>query len=129
MSANKAKSLDYKPLSSVSKENGAGSGGAPDTLKPLESLKKEKSGSVPSLENPDKQAEKKAALDAAPFATENFDAAPVFQKIEDPSEPLSYAEEQKQKRRRKSIEKDKRLLGGDHWLARNGHTLTYVGIF
>lgn len=29
----------------------------------------------------------------------------------------------------KRFEKDKRRLGKDHWLARNGHSLTHIGIF
>lgn len=42
---------------------------------------------------------------------------------------LSYSEQQKENKSQKLVEKDKKLLGRDAWLARNGHTLTYAGIF
>jgi hypothetical protein len=32
-------------------------------------------------------------------------------------------------KKQRKIEKDERLLSSDRWLARNGHTLTYAGIF
>jgi O-antigen ligase len=126
MSANKAKSPDYKSLSSASKENGAD---GRDTLKPLESLKKEKSA-LPTLKNPHNKAEKKeAANQPLPASEEIVKDKKEIQKTENPAQSIPYAEQQKQKKQQKINEKDKILLSGDHWLARNGHTLTYAGIF
>ncbi|MEP6925975.1 MAG: O-antigen ligase family protein [Pyrinomonadaceae bacterium] len=42
---------------------------------------------------------------------------------------LSFAEIQKLNRQQKLLAKDQQILNNDHWLARDGHTLTYVGIF
>ena len=42
---------------------------------------------------------------------------------------LPYAEALKLKKRRNREEADRNLLGGDNWLARNGHTFSYAGLF
>lgn len=42
---------------------------------------------------------------------------------------LPYAEQQKRQKKQKAVEKDLSLLQSDRWLVRNGHTLTYVGVF
>lgn len=44
------------------------------------------------------------------------------------SEP-SRADWQKPKKSEKKGQKDRKLLGGERWLAKNGHTLTYVGLY
>lgn len=41
----------------------------------------------------------------------------------------TYAESHKQKKAEKQSEQDVELLSRDRWLARNGHNLTYVGVF
>lgn len=42
---------------------------------------------------------------------------------------LPYAEQKKQQKKQKAVEKDLNLLQSDRWLVRNGHTLTYIGVF
>lgn len=45
------------------------------------------------------------------------------------SEPLSFNEEKEIAKKIKVREKNERLLNKDSWIKRNGHTLSYVGIF
>jgi len=42
---------------------------------------------------------------------------------------LPYAEQKKHQKKQKSAAKDLNLLQSDRWIFRNGHTLTYVGVF
>jgi hypothetical protein len=37
--------------------------------------------------------------------------------------------QQKQNKQEKKAEKDRELLGSDRWLVRNGHGLTYLGLY
>jgi O-antigen ligase len=50
-------------------------------------------------------------------------------KIEEITNPLSYAEQKKIDNQQKIKEKDEKLLNQENWLARNGHTITYIGIY
>ena len=45
------------------------------------------------------------------------------------AEELPYAEEQKRRKFEKKAEKDRRLLSDENWLRRNGHTLSYIGLY
>ncbi len=45
------------------------------------------------------------------------------------SPELSYSDEQKLRQQQKGKDFDKKILANDRWLARNGHTLTYIGLF
>lgn len=42
---------------------------------------------------------------------------------------LPYAEQKKHQKKQKSAAKDLNLLQSDRWIVRNGHTLTYCGVF
>jgi len=44
-------------------------------------------------------------------------------------ESLPYSSKQKLEKEKKRGNRDEKLLRGDRWLARNGHTVTYVGLF
>lgn len=44
-------------------------------------------------------------------------------------EPLGYADEEKARKARKSLERDVKLLKADRWLIRNGHALSFIGLF
>jgi putative inorganic carbon (hco3(-)) transporter len=127
MSANKAKSLDSKSLSSRSKEDGDR---GDSTLKPVKSLKKE-SQDLKTLENPYKKSEKKEiAADPQPLNVEIAQSGNDLKEAESVQQTeLTYAERQKINKKQKLIERDQKLLTADRWLARNGHTLTYIGIF
>lgn len=127
MSANKAKNLDYKTLSSRPKENGAD---LDSTLKPPKALKKEPQD-LKTLENPYKKSEKDESIAEPQILKAKINPPEDDLKKAKSPEPidLTYAEQQKIDKKQKSIERDEKLLSNDRWLARNGHTLTYVGIF
>lgn len=42
---------------------------------------------------------------------------------------LPYAEQKKHQKKQKAVKKDLNLLQSDRWIVRNGHTLTYCGVF
>lgn len=138
MSAKKAKNPDYKTLSSASKKNSGGSADGDvgnSTLKPSQSHRKE-SEVLQSLENPNRKFEEQETpvkqQPAAGVLVEGETEVPkvkVSNQAPPPPAESSYAEQQKQNKKQKSVEKDARLLSRDRWLERNGHTLTYVGIF
>lgn len=54
---------------------------------------------------------------------------PVSSSAETDHEPLSYAEEQKREKSRKRLGSDSKLLKTDRWLVRNGHALSFIGLF
>jgi hypothetical protein len=127
MSANKNKTPDYKTLSFGSKENGVN---GRSSFKPLKSPKKEEFEQ--SLKNFNPKYETSEAAEARRFVVsesvmatgETDPSIENFNQISD-----SYAEQERPNKKQKKIEKDERLLSSDRWLTRNGHTLTYAGIF
>lgn len=136
MPAKKIKSLDYHSLSKTAKKGGANSGDQ-SASKSFDRTKKEKSSSSPeSLANPTKNSTNQfpsAATSEANEAaqTENFISANDFAQKASviPQPETDRAEQQKLKKREKKAEKDRELLGGDRWLVRNGHGLTYLGLY
>ena len=124
MPADKTKSLDYKSLSSV-KNGGVDS----RDLKGLKSQKKSKKseGFNKSLTNPFRKTQKEE-IPSEPLPEENAVRAEIFVE-EGKGETLTYAEREKQKREEKRSIRDFKLLSSDQWLARNGHTLTYIGLY
>lgn len=146
--SNKNKNRDYESLtaagSSASNKNGngrgAGNGNDVSALKSLESLKSEKNDEreifhSQSLKNPyqifeepptEVISEEKPVEITAIVKTENQISLAAAA-----SEPYfsSYAEEQKIRKKEKLAEKDSRLISGDRWIGRNGHTLTYAGLY
>jgi hypothetical protein len=129
MSANHRNSKDLQSISPPSKKNGAN--GDLSTLKPL-------ANSNPiivpaNLTNPLQPSEAIEVVkdELTPRPKQETEIEDKSNKLEEttPFAPLSYAEEQKERSRQKAIEKDKNLLSQDPWMARNGHTLTYVGLF
>jgi putative inorganic carbon (HCO3(-)) transporter len=129
MPAKRSENLDYKSLSSSAKNGGANSGDQ-STLMP--SSGKEKDSSSESLVNPHRKIEKleipsePILLKTEKISTEVF----VLTTNETgPKKDLTYAEQQKQKKEEKKTKKDFDLLARDQWLTRNGHTLTYIGLY
>lgn len=133
MPASKTKNRDYRSLSSGSNKNG-GERGEQATLKPLDTLKNEKTGEpeiyhAQSLKNSNQIAEAKTAK-----ISETIAAEPVIAEAENiaaaaPEAPGTYAEQQKIRKKEKLAEKDSLLIGGDRWIGRNGHALTYAGLY
>ena len=128
MSADKNKNLDYEPLG-ISAKNGVAKNGDQATLKPFQTSNR-KDFSKNKLNNPNKKAEavKSEAIskDKEILQTEFF---PILADHIKPETETSYAEQQKSKKKKKKIEKDQKLLSNDRWINRNGHSLTYIGIF
>jgi O-antigen ligase len=114
MPAKNSKSHDYKSLNSSAKNGGINSGGR-------------KLPAQKSLTNSKRKIEKKerpfeADLPAAANGTDKHNGAK-------PQKELTFAEETKQKKEEKKARKDHELLSSDYWLKRNGHTLTYIGLY
>jgi putative inorganic carbon (HCO3(-)) transporter len=135
MSAQKNTSNDYRSLTAANKDPGAGNEQI-STLKPPPKIKQgtlaEKDADHRfSLVNPSANIGPKEALAELPAPPEIGERGlGVEKKV--PGEsigPLSFAEEQKLRKRQKTEEKDRKLLDGDRWIYRNGHNLTYIGLF
>ncbi|MGI8885023.1 MAG: O-antigen ligase family protein [Pyrinomonadaceae bacterium] len=148
MSAKKINNSDYQSLASTAK-NGSVNTHDRNTLKPLDQLKKSKK-EIPtsqSLLNPqnnsqnnsqNKQQNEQNPSEAfselneiAPtdFGGSESNKAKINANGGVAATELSYSEQQKQKKQDKKAEKDFELLSGDRWLERNGHTLTFVGLY
>lgn len=126
MSVNKTKSFDYIMPSSGSKGNGVN---AQASLKSLKSLKKEKEAPQ-SLKNPNQKL-KPGKIEKEPqtVVSELVQTESTVPNVENLNQtPLSYREQLKQNKKQKTFEKEERLLTRDH-LVRDGHSLTYAGIF
>lgn len=136
MSVNKAKSNDYQSLVSSSKKNGTNNGDI-SSLKPLSKNRQEpeeqEANSLSSLINPYQKIQQKEAVspENRPVAEKPLETVIVqkTKKEEFAETPLSFAEERKQRKLKKAQEKDEKLLKSDRWIVRNGHDLTFVGLF
>lgn len=144
MSADKEKSSDYKPLKPSAKGDGRSSH-APDSLKnPLHKTHKKgeispkpnpfPEGNQPNsqnLTNPYLKNTKKEFPSEQPeetLETKRAAQAEIFIAAETKAEP-PFAEAFKRRKDEKKAEKDRRLLTSDEWLRRNGHTLSYAGLY
>lgn len=129
MSDDKAKKTDYKPLS-TSVTSGRANSRDQKSLKPLaKSVVNGKSSE--SLKSPFKKTEiKKTPSESmkqespvqADFLTATEESASC-------DENLTFAEQTKLKKEKKRTDKDFALLNNERWLARNGHILTYTGLY
>ncbi len=126
MSNNKITNLDRKTLSSVPKENG---GKAKAALNSFKSLKKGKEV-LQSFINPNQKLNlSEIEKESQTVVGEFVQTEKTVPKVENFNQtPLSYSEELKQNKKQKIFEKEKQLLTHDR-LTRNGHSLTYAGIF
>jgi O-antigen ligase len=151
MSAKKTESIDYQTLSSTARQGG--NVDEPGTLKsllpaskkqseksfdsPLTSLVNSRRSQSPAVAETDFFEKKEQPADSgdnetAPSASAQssqlqvsaIKPEPIVAKTE-----LSYSEQQKQAKKDKAIAKDYKLLAEDNWLIRNGHSLTYVGLY
>lgn len=139
MPADRPKSSDHKPLSSPAQHGDTDSRGLA-SLKPPKNLTNGKesllsqslttphhqtSKHIPS--GPDSETKTEAA---AEFVSSGAEASPsAGRAVVSAKTELSFSEEQKQKKREKKTDDDRKLLGSDRWLIRNGHMLTYVGLY
>jgi putative inorganic carbon (hco3(-)) transporter len=157
MSADKTKASDYKALTPTGK-NGGRNSHAPTSLKAPgnsrtqpahENKAHEKGENSPNpnpyqkttdTQNPNSQNltnlnlknTKEFPSDSFSEILETATRAEIFISPENASgeaEDLPYAARQKRRRTEKKAEKDRRLLGDENWLRRNGHTFGYLGLY
>lgn len=81
---------------------------------------------IPS--GPDPESEKEAVAEFVSSGTDTS-LVGVRPKAEGEKKELSFSEEFKQKKKEKKTETDRKLLSSDRWLVRNGHALTYIGLY
>ncbi len=129
MPADKTNKTDYRTLSN-SKENGAAKSRDRATLKPSPKEKR----ITPDVEHSSSLINKKIKTQPSkPEIVEIPSAAEPVLKAEkngqNDFENLTYADQKKQDKQEKRIEKDFEMLSGDNWLVRNGHNLTYFGLY
>jgi O-antigen ligase len=136
MPANKTKSLDYKSLSSTAKKGGVNSGDQSSLKSTGKSNGKKDDSFAESLVNPAKKTKNQFSSGTISETQQTAGAkSPVSEKTaaqkadSSLSKETNYAELQKQNKREKRAEKDRELLSSDRWLVRNGHGLTYLGLY
>ncbi|HLM03502.1 MAG TPA: O-antigen ligase family protein, partial [Pyrinomonadaceae bacterium] len=139
MPASKIKSRDYETLASRPADKTGSSSGDRAALKPLDTIKNEKTGAYEvyheqSLKNPYRAKSPETgtaefssleAIEAESLIADTESVAPAAA----PEIPATYAEQQKIRKKEKLAEKDSRLIGSDRWIGRNGHVLTYAGLY
>jgi len=153
MSADKTKSSDYKSLTPTAK-NGDANSHAPTSLKPLGNSRSKThqkgensqnlnpQSKIQDTQNPNSQNLTNLHLkNTKEFPSDSFTSnlekeetaqAEIFilpEKASKASEDLPYAEQQKRRKTEKKAEKDRLLLSDENWLKRNGHTLSYLGLY
>ena len=135
MPSNHSKSSDYESLKPAGKKGGADSE-QDKTLKPsnksiekdAENLTNPRNKNKEHLPKPDLNEEKETLPDDFSLMAEKTD----FHEPEEsfnPAEELSFSELKKHQKEEKKAQKDFELLNNEFWLARNGHTLTYIGLY
>lgn len=125
MPAKKTTSSDYKPLSSPT-QNGETKTDDQFSLKPNETENKGQAFSE-NLTNPFYKKNEENDL-KSDLQTEKAGEQKTSSKKPEP-EVLTYSEKQKFRKETKKLEKDFKLLTSDRWLARNGHILTFIGLY
>ncbi|MBV9215249.1 MAG: hypothetical protein JO053_03650 [Acidobacteria bacterium] len=93
---------------------------APGKSAPSEEPKNLVNVSYTKAADPEPSAETRVV---EPSPTPSFKKAPLYDK------PKSASAELKEKKRAKQTEADHEILKKDRWLARNGHFLTFVGLY
>ena len=136
MSADNKKASDYQSLKPTNKNVGADSQ-TPSSLKnPRNSQNEthEQGANSQNLTNLNLKNTKEfpsesftANLETKQTARTEVLISPV--KGAEKTAELTYAEQQKFNKTGKKAEKDRKLLSADNWLTRNGHTLSYVGLY
>ncbi len=137
MPADKSKRSDYENFSKNVRIDDGGASQERASLKPLKNKKEE---IIPqTLLNPLRKKsaneEKTSAitvsdseLKSSNKATIDNGAEKVFKEAEN-SGNILVAETGKSRKKNVRAEKDFEILGGDNWLARNGHGLTFAGLY
>lgn len=138
MPADRPESPDYKPLSPVTK-NGDISPHGQGSLKPGKNLTSGRQDPHPhNLTNPHQQ-QGQVPSGTISETNEIPMSEPVFLSSERPvsertvkkadAAELTYSEKRKREKKEKKTEDDHKLLKNDRWLVRNGHSVTYIGLY
>ncbi len=129
MPAEKTKKADYKSLDAATK-NGVGKSHDQSDLKSPINRKKEDFPSK-NLANPNKESAKEIPSEVILEKTESVQAENYVSATNgnQPEEETTYAEQAKRKKQEKKAGQDRELLDGEKWLRRNGHALTYAGLY
>lgn len=127
MPAEKTKKADYQTLNAKNK-NGAVKSHDQQTLKPAS---KREDFVEQNLINPYKEIEPKNDLEtiAEEIKLPLIENRVLPETEVSTGEDLSYSERIKRRKVEKKVARDRDLLDGEKWLRRNGHTLTYVGLY
>ena len=132
MPADKTKHLDHQPIKS-SAGNGRTNNGDRSPLKSFQKAKpSSNNSSLQNIRRPNGDTQKFEANPAAVSVAEVSAPAETviaLQNYETTKVELNYAEAHKHKKKEKKEKKDRDLLSSDHWLTRNGHTLSYTGLY
>ncbi|MGI9056018.1 MAG: O-antigen ligase family protein [Pyrinomonadaceae bacterium] len=132
MPADKTNKTDYRTLSN-SKEKGAAKSRDRATLKPLQKGIKtisagDSTNQIGNKKNKGNLLKPEKVND--PVLTDSAFKTAIPEKSKPlESENLNYAEQKKLEKAEKQIEKDFEMLSGDNWLVRNGHSLTFIGLY
>ena len=137
MPADKLKSSDYKKLSNTVRVGENPAAGEQTSLKSLRNKKKEEPNVIENLVNPlrkTKPAEEKSSAiivsksESSDETSEKKKPETELKKAVKP-ENLSFDGKKENRKKSKRAEKDFEMLGGDDWLKRSGHSLTYAGLY
>jgi O-antigen ligase len=139
MSVKKDNSFDYHSILPSSKKEGESSKNHQGSLTPTQKTTSEipktlssKGLIESSQDNPQSFSNSLSVEKEEKSLVENFSSPEKNLETKEQNEfqePLSYTEERKIAKKIKAREKNERLLSRDSWIKRNGHTLSYVGIF
>lgn len=132
MSAEKSKNNDYQTFSSI--KNGSAKNQEQNTLKPSSQRKSVNSEPQNSPDSHNKSKQLSSSAEVSDSVETSAMESNIFREKtktlnETQITEVSYGEQQKQAKKEKRAAKDRKLLSGDDWLARNGHSLTYIGLY
>lgn len=135
MSADKSKTSDYKTLTPTSKRGSKDSPAQSSLKAPGNSQKEthEQGENSQNLTNLHLKTQKQFPSEPISETLETKETARAEIFISPENEPdeadLSYSERQKRQKVRKKADRDSDLLSGETWLRRNGHSLSYLGLY
>lgn len=128
MSLRKSKSPDYPNVAPAKNGRGAETGDY-NSLAPAKKKELSVANELQNFSSKKKVSEETEIVRAAENKIPLIAPSLIEPATAAETENLSYAEEQKLNKKTKQIVSDEKLLSGDNWLARNGHIMTYIGLY
>lgn len=120
MASDKSKNSDYRSITSAKKSGKSGGSDYPSIVRTKKNENTQPTADFPVKVLPEGKGAKSENSDLSKQNTDRTIAK---------AENLSYSEQKKLENRTKKIDRDTRLLQSDRWIIRNGHTLTFAGIY